>query len=105
MNAPCFEYRTEYVEIPFKTKTARTLFIKSEEPTLDPDIPALVQAPAYTERLNELGAAGWELVTVQTASRGERLIGNQNAQGWAYGFSIPIGYVMFFKRQIQSISH
>jgi sensor c-di-GMP phosphodiesterase-like protein len=34
--------------------------------------------------------------------RGEVKVGNQNAQGWAYGIALPTGYLLFFKRTIQS---
>ncbi|SFY22705.1 hypothetical protein [Azotobacter vinelandii] len=98
MGASGFEYRTEYIAIPFKTHTTRGLIFKSEEPTLAPDIDALLQGEADQLMLKELGQSGWELVSVQAVCRAELQVGNQNAQGWAYGFAMPVGYLLFFKR-------
>ncbi|RIZ23118.1 hypothetical protein IPC80_33185 [Pseudomonas aeruginosa] len=41
---------------------------------------------------------GWELVSVQPLMRGVTEIGNQNAQGWAWGIALPVSYLLFFKR-------
>ncbi|CEI15702.1 hypothetical protein M770_34745 (plasmid) [Pseudomonas aeruginosa VRFPA03] len=30
--------------------------------------------------------------------RGVTEIGNQNAQGWAWGIALPVSYLLFFKR-------
>ncbi|MFO6134583.1 hypothetical protein ACLBVR_21710, partial [Pseudomonas aeruginosa] len=45
-----------------------------------------------------LGQEGWELVSVQPLMRGVTEIGNQNAQGWAWGVALPVSYLLFFKR-------
>jgi len=31
--------------------------------------------------------------------RGEIKVGNQNAQAWSYGFPMPVGYLLFLKRE------
>ena len=101
MAAIRFEYRTEHVAIPFKTQTHGRL-IKTTEATLEPDLVQLLQCDTFQALLESLGAEGWELVSVQPLCRGETKIGNQNAQGWAYGFAMPIGYLLFLKREMQA---
>ncbi|CAI8955128.1 hypothetical protein DA83_17870 [Pseudomonas sp. 250J] len=95
-----FEHRAEYVAIPFKNATSGAWIFKSTEQTLEPDIASLL---AEEERLQktmlELGADGWELVSTQPVCRGEIKVGNQNAQAWSYGFPMPVGYLLFFKRE------
>jgi hypothetical protein len=96
-----FEHRAEYVAIPFKNATSGAWIFKSTEQTLEPDVASFL---AGEERLQkqmlQLGAEGWELVSTQPVCRGEVKVGNQNAQAWSYGFSMPIGYLLFFKREI-----
>ena len=75
---------------------------KSEVPTTEPDLQSFLQDPERQQRLAQLGREGWELVSVQPVVRGEIKVGNQNAQGWAYGIALPTGYLMFFKRLIYS---
>lgn len=94
-----FEHRIEHVAIPFKTATSGMLMFKSTEVTLEPDLVQLLQHDTFQALLGPLGAEGWELVSVQPVCRGETRIGNQNAQGWAYGFAMPVGYLLFFKRE------
>lgn len=102
MPATKFEYRTEHVAIPFKTTTSGVLMFKSTEVTFEPDLVQLLQHDKFQVLLGPLGAEGWELVSVQPLCRGETKIGNQNAQGWAYGFAMPVGYLLFFKRETQA---
>jgi len=101
MNSKRFEHRIEQVSIPFKTQTSGVLF-KSTEVTLEPDLVQLLQHDTFQALLGPQGTDGWELVSVQSICRGETRIGNQNAQGWAYGFAMPVGYLLFFKRETQS---
>ena len=101
MNSKRFEHRIEQVSIPFKTQTSGVLF-KSTEVTLEPDLVQLLQHDSFQALLGPQGTDGWELVSVQSICRGETRIGNQNAQGWAYGFAMPVGYLLFFKRETQS---
>ncbi|KPB67315.1 putative uncharacterized protein pph75 [Pseudomonas savastanoi pv. phaseolicola] len=37
-------------------------------------------------------------MSVQQINRGHEQIGNQNAQGWAFGYAISTGFLFFFKR-------
>lgn len=95
-----FEQRAEYVAIPFKSETSGAWVFKTTEQTLEPDIASLLaeDGPLQTKMV-ELGAEGWELVSTQPVCRGEVKVGNQNAQAWSYGFPMPIGYLLFFKRE------
>ncbi len=96
-----FEYRAEHVAIPFKNTTSGTWIFKNTEQTLDPDIASLLDEEGRLQKMMlELGAEGWELVSAQPACRAEIRVGNQNAQAWSYGFAMPIGYLLFFKREV-----
>ncbi|AZL70117.1 hypothetical protein [Pseudomonas oryziphila] len=96
-----FEHRTEYVAIPFKNATSGAWIFKSTEQTLEPDIASLLgEEERLQKKMLELGAEGWELVSTQTVCRGEVKVGNQNAQAWSYGFPMPVGYLLFFKREL-----
>jgi hypothetical protein len=95
-----FEYHTEFAPLGYLTQTKKVLMFKSEEPTTEPDVQGFLQTLWHQQRLSELGQEGWELVSVQSVVRGEVKIGNQNAQGWAYGIALPTGFLMFFKRAI-----
>ena len=95
-----FEHRAEYVAIPFKSATSGVWFFKSSEQTLEPDVASfLAKEEALQKKMLELGAEGWELVSTQPVCRGEIKVGNQNAQAWSYGFPMPVGYLLFFKRE------
>lgn len=98
------EHRAEYVAIPFKTTTSGTWIFKSEEQTLEPDVTALLGGhDCLQSKMLELGAEGWELVSTQPVCRGEIKVGNQNAQAWSYGFAMPVGYLLFFKREASAL--
>lgn len=94
-----FEYRTEYVAIPFKTETSGKWIFKAVEETLEPDVGTLAHEGTLQSILNELGAQGWELVSTQPVCRAEIKVANQNAQGWSYGFAMPVGFILFMRRQ------
>ena len=95
-----FEHHTEYVAIPFKNATSGAWIFKSTEQTLEPDIVSLLaEEEPLQKKMLVLGAAGWELVSTQPVCRGETKMGNQNAQAWSYGFPMPVGYLLFFKRE------
>ncbi|AHH49688.1 hypothetical protein [Pseudomonas aeruginosa] len=98
MSLQTFEYLTEYVELPFKARTVGALMFKRSESTLEPDVEAILDAFLRADSINRLGSQGWELVSVQPLLRGVTEVGNQNAQAWAYGLAIPMGYLLFFKR-------
>lgn len=95
-----FEHRAEYVAIPFKNATSGAWIFKTTEQTLEPDIAVLLAAEEpLQKKMLELGTEGWELVSTQPVCKGEIKVGNQNAQAWSYGFSMPLGYLLFFKRE------
>ena len=98
-----FEHRAEFVAIPFKNTTSGAWIFKSTEQTLEPDVGTLLaeDEPLQTKML-ELGADGWELVSTEPVCRGEIKVGNQNAQAWSYGFPMPVGYLLFFKREARN---
>ncbi|WP_256823601.1 MULTISPECIES: hypothetical protein [unclassified Pseudomonas] len=102
MSRQKFEYHTEFAPLDYIIRTKKLLIFKSEEPTTEPDIQGFLQSSGNSQRLTQLGQEGWELVSVQPVVRGEVKIGNQNAQGWAYGIALPTGYLLFFKRHISS---
>ena len=94
-----FEHRIEHLPIPFRVQQREALMFKTKESTLEPDLPALLQNERFRTELDKLGKAGWELVAVQAVCRGEINVGNPNMQAWAYGFPMPIGYLLFLKRE------
>ena len=95
-----FEHRADYVAIPFKNATSGAWIFKSTEQTLEPDVASLLaEEEQLQKKMLELGAQGWELVSTQPVCRGEIKVGNQNAQAWSYGFPMPVGYLLFFKRE------
>jgi hypothetical protein len=98
-----FEYHTEFSPLQYIVLTKNLLMFKSVEPTAEPDIQSFLNDPERQHRLALLGSEGWELINVQPVFRGEIKIGNHNAQSWAYGIALPTGYLLFFKRQIQSV--
>lgn len=93
-----FEYTHTFVPLPYKTTTSGILMFKSTDETTDPDIQAYLSNPESLGILNRFGLEGWELVSVQQINRGHDRVGNQNAQGWAYGYAISTGFLFFFKR-------
>lgn len=99
-----FEHRAEYVAIPFKNTTSGTWFFKSTEQTLEPNVESLLaEDELLQKKMVELGADGWELVSTQPVCRGEIKVSNQNAQAWSYGFPMPVGYLLFFKREARTV--
>ena len=101
MSRQAFEYHTEFAPLNYLVRTKKLFMFKSEEPSTEPDVQGFLQDPEHQQRLAQLGQEGWELISVQPVVRGEVQIGNQNAQGWAYGIALPTGYLLFFKRSIQ----
>ncbi len=93
-----FEYTQAFVLLPYKTVTNGILMFKSTDQTTEPDIHAYLNNPESLAVLNKFGASGWELVSVQQINRGHEQVGNQNAQGWAFGYAISTGFLFFFKR-------
>lgn len=77
--------------------TKGVAMFKHKEDTLEPDDHALLNPLRWAEVVR-LGQEGWELVSVQPLMRGVTEIGNQNAQGWAWGIALPVSYLLFFKR-------
>lgn len=92
-----FEYLTEFIALPYRT-SSRGIFFKTEEATTEPDIPTFLHSTGSQALMNKRGQEGWDLVSTEPVMRGHTQIGNQNVQGWALGFALPIGYLMFFKR-------
>ncbi|HBO0068216.1 TPA: hypothetical protein NIH96_006378 [Pseudomonas aeruginosa] len=92
-----FEYHVENIVIPYKTLTKSVAMFKHKEDTLEPDDHTLLNPLRWAEVVR-LGQEGWELVSVQPLMRGVTEIGNQNAQGWAWGVALPVSYLLFFKR-------
>ncbi|WP_016969208.1 hypothetical protein [Pseudomonas tolaasii] len=97
-----FEYHTEFSPFQYIVRTKKLFMFKSEEPTTEPDTQGFLQDQERQQRLAQLGREGWELISVQPVVRGEIKVGNQNAQGWAYGIALPTGYLMFFKRPLHN---
>lgn len=73
---------------------------KSTDDTTEPDINAYLHNPETIEVMNRYGSEGWELISVQQIKRGHERIGNQNAQGWALGYALTTGFLLFFKRPL-----
>ncbi|MBH3361334.1 hypothetical protein [Pseudomonas guariconensis] len=94
-----YEHRIEHVAIPFKSNRKGAGFFASDDPILEPDLTALLEGNLIQGVLAPLGADGWTLVSLQPVCRAEIKIGNHNAQGWAYGFPMPTGYLLFLQRE------
>ncbi|MBV6220241.1 hypothetical protein DZA01_30395 [Pseudomonas aeruginosa] len=95
-----FEYHIENIDIPFQDLPQPVRLLgrqRGTDKTLEPDANALSD-PLHWEQVQRLGQEGWELVSVQPLMRGVTEIGNQNAQGWAWGVALPVSYLLFFKR-------
>ncbi|ELP98335.1 DUF4177 domain-containing protein [Pseudomonas sp. SZ57] len=93
-----FEYTQTFVPLPYKTVTSGVFMFKSTDETTQPDVERYLSDPGTLAVLNRHGREGWELVSVQQLSRGHEQLGNQNAQGWALGYAITIGFLFIFKR-------
>ncbi|GFZ68924.1 DUF4177 domain-containing protein [Pseudomonas syringae pv. actinidiae] len=98
-----FEYTQAFIPLPYKTVTSGVLMFKSTDETTEPDMQGYLSAPETLDVLNHHGREGWELVSVQQINRGHERFGNQNAQAWAVGYAISIGFLFFFKRSIASL--
>ncbi|GKQ28752.1 DUF4177 domain-containing protein [Pseudomonas syringae pv. theae] len=99
-----FEYTQTFVPMPYKTVTSGVLMFKSTDETTQPDVQGYLSNPETLDVLNRHGQDGWELVSVQQINRGHEQIGNQNAQSWAVGYTLSLGFIMFFKRPFQRIT-
>ncbi|KPB70289.1 DUF4177 domain-containing protein [Pseudomonas syringae pv. aptata] len=93
-----FEYTQTFVPLPYKTVTSGVFMFKSTDETTQPDVERYLSDPETLAVLNRHGKEGWDLVSVQQINRGHEQIGNQNAQGWAFGYAISTGFLFFFKR-------
>ena len=96
-----FEYHIENIDIPFLDLPQPVRLLGRQRRTdkaLEPDMNALLGDPLRWEKVQRLGQEGWQLVSVQPLMRGVTEIGNQNAQGWAWGVALPVSYLLFFKR-------
>lgn len=99
-----YEYTQTFVPLPYKTVTSGMLMFKSIDETTQPDVERYLGDPETLAVLNRHGREGWELVSVQQINRGREQIGNQNAQGWAFGYAITTGFLFFFKRSTASLT-
>ncbi|UXZ97223.1 DUF4177 domain-containing protein [Pseudomonas phytophila] len=95
-----FEYTQTFVPLPYKTVTSGVLMFKSTDETTEPDVASYLSNPESLAVLNRHGREGWELVSVQQINRGHDQVGNQNAQGWAFGYALGIGFLFIFKRHL-----
>ncbi len=71
---------------------------RRKDKALEPDTNDLLGDPLRWEKVQRLGQEDWERVSIQPLMRGVTEIGNQNAQGWAWGVALPVSYLLFFKR-------
>ncbi|WP_117140460.1 DUF4177 domain-containing protein [Pseudomonas amygdali] len=93
-----FEYTQTFIPLPYKTVTSGVLMFKSTDETTEPDMQGYLSNPETLAVLNRYGREGWELLSVQQINRGHEQLGNQNAQAWAVGYAMSIGFLFFFKR-------
>ncbi|HBP6412299.1 hypothetical protein [Pseudomonas aeruginosa] len=96
-----FEYHIENIDIPYQAPLQSVSLLgrqRRTDKTLEPDANALLGDSLRWEKVQLLGQEGWELVSVQPLMRSVTEIGNQNAQGWAWGVALPVSYLLFFKR-------
>ncbi|APQ11059.1 hypothetical protein BJP27_05940 [Pseudomonas oryzihabitans] len=103
MSPARFEYHTEFAPLTYRVQERGWLLFKQEIQSGTPDIAAFLASTERRARLDELGAQGWELVSVQPVLEGRAQIGAQTAQGnqgWGVGYAVPIGFLLFFKRLI-----
>ncbi|MFA0929265.1 DUF4177 domain-containing protein [Pseudomonas syringae pv. tagetis] len=80
--------------------TSGVFMFKSTDETTQPDVERYMSDPETLAVLNRHGRVRWELESVQQINRGHEQIGNQNAQGWAFGYAIGFGLLFISKRKI-----
>ncbi len=77
-----------------KSSPQRTLHMLSATPS-----PSRCLSPGGSDEEVEVIDAGQRnIFHCQPLMRGVTEIGNQNAQGWAWGVALPVSYLLFFKR-------
>lgn len=89
---PAFSYTTTFLPCPYQGKA--TLFGGSEV-SLQPNIDAFFAKNEYAAHLNEMGAAGWELVSTESVLRAAHTSKFDESKG---SFPVTAGFFLFWKR-------
>ena len=91
-----FEYHTSFAPVSYQNgESANFLGMDLPGPLHTPNLDSLLHHEGYRRHLNELGSAGWELISAQPVLQGVQ-------SGYA-GYSLTAGYFLFWKREITEI--
>ena len=97
---PIYEHTTTYVPVQYRVERQGFWLFKRDSPLpLQPLAESLCQAPEYESQLNEMGAQGWELVSVQSLLRGIHHIPQGQGGTVAVSYPLTAGFYFFWKRQ------
>ncbi len=95
-----FEYHTHYFPITYEKGGTTGIVFKKEHPITDPSPESLHSNPHYLSHLAEMGAKGWELISVQPLLSGMYQYQTYENSGYGFGYSLTAGYYLFWKRSI-----
>ena len=92
-----FEYHVENIVIPYKNPHQGRRDVQTQRRHLGTRRPRLAQ-PSALGRGRASGSGRLGAGERSATHAGVTEIGNQNAQGWAWGVALPVSYLLFFKR-------
>ncbi len=97
-----FEYTTSYVPVSYDADNAKRGRLK-ETPIPSVPVPnSLLDNDEYKRLLQDMGDAGWELVTVQPLLRASHAVRNFFFYGGTgVSSSVTAGYYFFWKRAVE----
>lgn len=97
---PIFEHTTTYVPVQYRVDQQGFWLFKRDSPLpRQPLAESLYQAPEYESQLSEMGALGWELVSVQALLRGVHHLTQGQGGTVPASYSLTAGFYFFWKRQ------
>lgn len=95
-----FKYQTSFIPVSYEREQRGMWIFKQEALPIAPDPASLYANRQYQEHMDEMGASGWELVSVQPLLRGVYQFKKDNQSGFGLGYSLTAGYYLFWKRNI-----
>lgn len=97
---PTYEHTTTYVPVQYRIDRQGFWLFKRDSPLpLQPLADSLWQAPEYESQLSEMGAQGWELVSVQSLLRGVHQIAQGGGGPITASYPVTAGFYFFWKRR------
>ena len=97
---PIFEHTTTYVPVQYRVDHQGFWLFKRDSPLpRQPLAESLWQAPEYADQWSEMGALGWELVSVQSLLRGVHHVAQGHGATAPVSYPLTAGYYFFWKRQ------